>query len=293
MARRILITGAEGFVGSRLAATLFARGDSVATDFVDVLDLAAIQAHVADVNPEVVIHLAAISHVPTCDKDPALAIRANLGGTATLLEALRRAAPAARLVFASTAQVYRAPAADEATVVIDESRPIAPQNLYAQTKWWGELLIADACARAGLHATVLRLFNHTHKTQAPEFFLPYLYRALREGTRQIPVGNLHVSRDLGSIHDLVAAFTTLLDRASAPAHEVLNVCSGTAKRLSTVAAELIARLGVDAELVADPSRMRAGEPEVIRGSHEKLTQITGWLPACVNEVALVEAFLRD
>jgi GDP-4-dehydro-6-deoxy-D-mannose reductase len=292
--RRILITGAEGFVGTRLAADRAGRGDQVTTNFVDVLDLAALQAHLAAAAPEVVIHLAAISHVPTCDKDPALAIRVNLGGTVTLLEALRRAAPAAHLIFASTAQVYRAPGADESSVVMDETRAIEPQNLYARTKWWGELAIADACERAGLTATVLRLFNHTHKTQSPEFFLPHLYRSLREGQSQIPVGNLHVARDLGSIHDLVAAFGALLDRAEpSPTHEVFNVCSGTAKRLSTVAAELAARLGVDATFVVDPTRVRPGEPEMIRGSHEKLTFSSRWLPACVDEVALVDAFLRD
>lgn len=292
MPQRILITGAEGFVGTRLATFLRARGDTVISDFVDVLDLAALQGHLSASAPDAVIHLAAISHVPTCEKDPALAIRVNVGGTQTLLEALRKAAPRARLVFASTAQVYRAPDASESSVVMDESRAIAPQNLYAQTKWSGELLIADASARYGLSATVLRLFNHTHKTQSPEFFLPHLYRALLAGQDQIPVGNLHIARDLGSIDDLVAAFVALLQRPT-DTHEIFNVCSGTAKRLSTVASELASRLGVTATFVTDPTRVRAGEPEMIRGSHEKLRVATGWLPTAVDEVALVQAFLRD
>ena len=290
---RILITGAEGFVGSRLAPVLAARGDAVITCFVDVLDPAALAAHLAASAPETVIHLAAISHVPTCERDPARALRVNLDGTATLLEAMRRAAPGARLVFASTAQVYRAPAPAEPAVAIDEAREIAPQNVYARTKWDAELLIADACRRGELTATVLRLFNHTHKTQSPEFFLPHLYRSIVQGHRRIPVGNLHVARDLGSVDDLVGAFAAVLARADAPAHEVLNVCSGTAKHLATVAAELASRLSAEVEWVTDPARVRPGEPEVICGSHAALTRLTGWTPTCVDERTLIDAFLRD
>lgn len=299
--RKIFVTGAAGFVGASLVAFLRKRGESVTPSAVDLLDVHGLTSELEQITPGVVIHLAAISHVLTCERDPASAFRSNVGGTASLLEAMRRGAPAARLVFASTAQVYQAPSLDEGTtIVMDERRTIAPQNLYARTKWDCEVLIESATRRDGLEATVLRLFNHTHKSQSPDFLVPHLYSAIREGMRaeaagriQVPVGNLELRRDIGSIQDLVAAFAAVLDRTEAADHEVFSVCSGTAKRLSTLAHQLAAQLDAKVDFVTDPGRVRVGEPDVIRGSHERFTNATGWRPTVTNEEALIEAFLAE
>lgn len=299
--RRVLVTGADGFVGSWLVPFLRARGDVVMPSAIDLLDFSGLESALTQFTPNFVIHLAGLSHVPTCEQDPASAFRVNVAGTATLLEAMRRAAPEARLVFASSAQVHQAPTPEEgATVVMDENRAIAPQNLYARTKWACELLIESASRRDRLHATVLRLFNHTHKSQSPQFLLPYLFKSILEGMQlhpgqriRVPVGNLAVLRDIGSIQDLVAAFAATLDRTEIAPHEVFAVCSGVAKRLSTLAHELATRLGADVEFVTDPSRLRPGEPDVIQGSHERMTRATGWRPSGTSERALIDAFLAD
>src|SRR5256885_11485157 len=99
----VLVTGAQGFVGSRLVAAI----GGVPLEG-DLLDFAALEKALRGQPWDAVVHLAGISHVPTCEQDPALAFRVNLAGTALLLEAMRRHAPAARLVFASSAQVYAA-----------------------------------------------------------------------------------------------------------------------------------------------------------------------------------------
>lgn len=272
----VLVTGAAGFVGARLLAAM----PAVALEG-DLLDFGALSEALRARRWDAIVHLAAISHVPTCEKDPSLAFRVNVAGTALLLEAMRRHAPDARLVFPSTAQVY-APSGE----LLQEDSAIAPQNVYARTKWQAELLIRDA----GVRATVLRLFNHTHKSQSRDFFVPHLYETLRSGTREVPVGNLDVARDLGVVQDLVAAFVAVLAR---PQDGVFNVCTGAPKKLSRVAAELARRLGVDARFVTDPARVRAGEPPVIAGSHRRLTDATGWRPDCADEARLVERFLAD
>lgn len=300
----ILVTGAQGFVGSRLVPFLQQRGHAVVAADGDVLDLPAIETALRRSMPKLVIHLAAISHVPTCERNPAEAFRVNLGGTASLVEAMRRTVPESRLLFASTAQVYAAPTPTElgGPVVIYESRTIAPQNLYARTKWEAELVIEDALRREGRPATVLRLFNHTHKSQSAEFFMPHVHRAILaaqhtrkpEQRAQVPVGNLAVRRDVGSLPDLLAAFAAIVERPSTdPSYEIYNVCSGTAKSLSVLAIELARRLGVDVDFVVDPARVRSNEPEYIQGSHDHLTRVTGWTPHCESEADLVEAFLAD
>ncbi len=271
---RILVTGAAGFVGSRLVAAAGAQPFES-----DVLDFAALERGVA--GADVVVHLAAISHVPTCEKDPAQAYRVNLGGTALLLEAMRRQASKARLVFASSAQVY-APASG----VLTEESPIGPQNVYARTKRQAELCILES----GLRSCVLRLFNHTHKTQPPDFFVPGVYRSLLAGKREVPVGNLEVSRDLGVLQDLIAAFRAVLDKAP---DGVFNVSTGAPKKLSRVASELARRLLPEARFVVEQARVRPGEPALIVGSHDKLSAATGWQPDCADESRLVERFLSD
>ena len=274
----VFVTGAQGFVGSRLVAALGARAVPLEGD---LLDFAALSRALSARRWDAVVHLAAISHVPTCEKDPATAFRVNVAGTGLLLEAMRRHAPGARIVFSSTAQVYAA-----GPSLFDERSPIGPQNLYARTKWDAELLIADA----GLPATVLRLFNHTHKSQPPDFFLPHLHRTLLEGRREVPVGNLEVARDIGVVQDLVAALVAVLER---PPDGVFNVSTGAPKKLSRVAAELARRMGVEARFVTDPSRVRPGEAPLIAGSHLRLTEATGWRPDCADEARLVERFLAD
>jgi GDP-4-dehydro-6-deoxy-D-mannose reductase len=291
---RILVTGAEGFVGTRLVPALVLAGHTAEAAGFDLFDTAAVEARLHAAPWDCIVHLAAISHVPTCERDQPLAFRANLAGTAQLLEAVRRHSPRAWLVFASTAQVYAAPGADEHDVVIDEDRRIEPQSVYARTKWQAELVIDDAARRDGLRATVLRLFNHTHKSQSREFFLPHLYHAIVETPLgAVPVGNLDIWRDFGSIHDLVAAFAARLARPAPESIETFNICSGSAKRLADVAEELVRRLGARVELVTDPARVRAGEARSIAGSHRRFSAATGWEPHCATAGELVTAFLAD
>lgn len=291
---RILITGASGLIGTRLSARLLDRGHEVLPATLDILDRPALDAALASRPWDHVIHLASISHVPTCERDPDLADRVNAEGTSQVIAALRAHAPQARLIFASTAQVYRAPEPSEAPLVIDESREPVPQNTYARTKWKAEQAIRGACASDGLRATILRLFNHSHRSQSPEFLLPHLYQAILRGDARIPVGNLDLVRDIGAVDDATDAFASLIERPSAPAEETLNLCSATGKHLGRLAAELARQLSRSVEYVPDPARFRAGEPHTVIGSHARLTLATGWEPRrAANETRMIESFLTS
>jgi GDP-4-dehydro-6-deoxy-D-mannose reductase len=291
----ILITGAGGFIGSRLLATLSARGADVTAGALDLTDAASVGAAVGARPWDAIFHLAAESHVGRCEADPASAYRVNLGGTCLLLDAIAARAPGAHLVFASTAQVYAPPSAGQ-DAVIDEAWAILPGNVYARTKWRAELAVRDLASREGLRATILRLFNHTHRAQSPDFFLPSVHRELSREPRADPVevrvGNLDLKRDIGAVSDAIAALEAVLERPP-PAGEArtFNVCSGTAKSLRDLAERLAARLGVRARFVVDPARLRPGEAVSICGSHARLTAATGWTPRVHGADELIDSFL--
>jgi len=244
-----------------------------------------------------VVHLAGLSHVPTCAKDPELAFRINRDGTRFVAGELQKVAGdlygGGVFVFASTAQVYQAAKGEEAKTeaLFTEDRRIEPQNLYAETKWQAEEALRGIAKAGRLELRILRFFNHTHKTQSPDFFLPHIYSQLKAGKTEIPVGNLDIRRDFGALKDLLAALEIAVAR-ELPG-EVYNVCSGKAKSLRALAEGLAKRMGVQARFVTDPARVREGEPVSLAGSHELFTRATGWKPRFADESAFLDAFLSD
>jgi len=303
----VLVTGGDGFVGSRLVRALRGDGVAVSAPVLELTDAASVRAAVGSGGFRAVVHLAGLSSVPACEADPARANDVNAAGTGRLVDAILERSPGARMIFASTAQVYETPGA-RGDVRIDESFPIAPWNAYARSKREAEEVLRRAARERGLDVVVLRLFNHTHRSQSPEFFLPRLFQVLSAAPRgseiEVPVGDLEVRRDIGALPDLIAAIRSIVDPALAGAEPpaaaarsrdepcaVFNVCSGAAKRLADLAEGLAERLGVRARFVTDKSRLRPGEPRVVVGSHERLTAATGWRPRCVTAEALLESFL--
>jgi nucleoside-diphosphate-sugar epimerase len=292
----VLVTGAAGFVGRRLLTRLPSDPFDVVSYEGDVRDIANLSSVMQDRPWAHIVHLGGWSHVPSCEQNPAGAYDANLGGTALLLEAVRRHAPKARFIFASSAQVY-APLEGEGGV-LDEGRPIRPGNLYARTKRAAERLLEGWSRDEGGRVAILRIFNHTHKTQPPIFFLPHIYSALMEarakGQNEIPVGNLDVARDIGLVDDLVQAFVSIVNAdAKLGNFETFNACSGKARQLSRLAEGLAHKLGIEARFVTDPARVRAGEARLLVGSSEKLRRATGWAPAERDDDAFLTAFLAD
>ena len=302
---RVLVTGAAGFIGSRLLPALQGEGIEVWGSSFDLLDYDAVQRELVSSPWDMLIHLAGVSHVPTAESNPKVAYEVNVTGTALLLEALRAHSPETHFVFASTAQVYAAPEGGERQegVIFDEARRVCPQNVYARTKRAAEVWIEDLSRTVGVSATVLRLFNHTHKSQSPDFFLPYLYAQLltakAERLKEIPIGNLDLYRDMGSVDDLVEALVRLVvlqktrKAREVPSFEVFNICSGTAKSLRRLAEQLALQMGVSVSFRVDPSRVRPGEPRSICGSSELFQEKTGWRPRIQSEEDLIRAFLAD
>lgn len=271
---RVLVTGSAGFVGSHLRAEL---GDAFVAYDGDVLDSDALSAAVKEV--DAVVHLAAASSVGRSFGDAAEVWRTNVLGTVNVVEAMRAEAPSARLLLASSGEVY-----GRAEVVpTPEEAPVAPVSPYAASKAAAEL----ACI--GVDAVVARAFPHTGPGQDERFavgsWAAQLARLRSEGGGTLRVGDLEVERDLTDVRDVCRAYRLLLD---APVG-TYNVCSGRTVPLSRVVDVLVAAAGVPVTVERDEERLRPAEIRVLAGDPSKLHTATGWEPEIPLERTLGDA----
>lgn len=289
---RILVTGAGGFVGSRLTQFLIERGDEVAgTVFdsdhsevpfeafrVDVEDAAALTATVETSDPEAIIHLAGLSHVGSSWEQVSDYYRVNVLGTRNILEA----AQGRRVVLASSAEVYGL--VPEREQPIEESSELDPRNPYAMSKASAELLALNR------GAIIMRSFNLIGPGQSESFALPSFARQLaeiRSGAAEpvLKVGNLEARRDFLHVDDALEAYR-LLATEGFPG-EAYNLGSGVAYSIREILDLLLEVSGVDAHTEMDPERFRPVDIPLTCADIDKLRGL-GW------EARLgVEQALRD
>lgn len=276
--KRALVTGLHGFTGRYMAAQLEAAGYRVfgtvqpghdggeGVLHVDLCDREAVQAAVAEVRPDVVVHLAAISFV--AHSNPDLIYRVNLIGTRHLLEALaaQEHKPQA-VLLASSANIYGNADVDP----IVETTPAAPANDYAVSK-----LAMEYMARLWmdkLPITLVRPFNYTGAGQHENFLLPKIVSHFKRGERRIELGNLAIARDFSDVRMVVDAYRRLV--AGRHAGQVFNVCSGVAHSLDDVL-QMMARIaGYQIEVSVNPAFVRANDVLRLAGSNARLVDAIG------------------
>jgi GDP-4-dehydro-6-deoxy-D-mannose reductase len=275
---RALITGGKGFVGHWLAAHLKDRGDEVVVIDIetDVADGAAVRRVMADVVPDAVYHLAAMTHVGESWDNPGQVLRVNVLGTAEILAAARSIGGSPRVLVVSSAEVYGVVTPDQLPLV--EETPTEPASPYAASKLAAEAVAFQAWRGYGQPVIVVRPFNHIGPGQSPNFFVPALAKrivdARRSGARSLPVGTLTTRRDFTDVRDVVAAYRLLIE-TGVPG-EVYNVCSGRDVAMSEVAGQLLELAGADLTFETDPALVRPVDVPVLRGSAERLRAATGW-----------------
>jgi GDP-4-dehydro-6-deoxy-D-mannose reductase len=289
---RALVTGASGFAGTWLCRACAAAGDEVIAlsrrgiapegggrgVAVDLRDGDAVRVTLRESAPDVVYHLAALTSVGRSWEYPAQTLGDNVATAVNLLEAVRSAAPKARVVWVSSCEVYGAPS----QLPTPEGAPLRPANPYAVSKATGELLTDVYESSYGLDIVRARPFSHSGPGQLPIFLLSSLARQAAEGriagVRQLEIvtGNPATRRDFTDVRDVVRAYRLL---AAGTKLDVYNVCSGVSVSASEqvqLLADLVAPIVVDH--VVDPARVRANEVMDLRGSHSRLTAATGWEP---------------
>lgn len=245
----------------------------------DILDGEALQAELRQCQPDIVLHLAAQSHVPTSFREPELTARVNFDGTRSLLTALDQSGFAGALVFVGSGDMYGL--APETSLPIRETQALRPRNPYAASKAAAEAWCMQHSLHCGYRIVMARAFNHIGRGQSAQFVLPAMAEqlvAIERGQRPpvLEAGDLDVTRDFTNVSDVLDAYLALAEKGAGG--EVYNVCSGVEYRVRDLVEQMIALTGLPVAITHDPARFRRAEQARVVGDNRKLCADTGWAP---------------
>jgi len=286
MKKRVFITGAQGFVGTHMSAQLSQRVNSerylltVPGSPYDLRDYDQLVGVLKSLNPDWVVHLAAISSVKVSIDAPRATYETNFIGTLNLLEALKALDFKGRLLFVSSADAYGV--VEDSKLPISEDVPLSPRNPYAVSKAAAELLCKQYVYTSDLDVVICRPFNHIGPGQALDFAISNFAHQISEIERNavdpiIRVGDIETTRDFLDVRDVVSSYIALLEFGIRG--EVYNVCSGIERSVSSVLESLVKRSDANIEILKDAGRYRNAEQRRVVGSNEKIRAQTGWSPA--------------
>jgi GDP-4-dehydro-6-deoxy-D-mannose reductase len=262
---RVLVTGPNGFVGGHLRAEL---GDEFVPFDGDVLDADALRQAVR--GADAVVHLAGESSVGASWDDPLRFWRVNVDGTVNVLDAVRAERREARVLVASTAEVY----GRAGRIPTPEDEPVRPLSPYATTKAAAEL----ACSVSGLDVVVARPSNHEGPGRDERFAIGSWARQIArlesDGGGTLLVGDLTAERDILDVRDVCRAYRLLLD-TSVPVG-TYNVGSGRTVTMAHVLELLVEQARVPVQVERDESRVRPAEIPRLAGDPSRLREATGW-----------------
>ena len=294
----VLITGADGFIGSHLTEDLVQRGIPVRAmalynaydsrgwlDHIEPKVRAAVEIVVCDIRDphavaaaargcSAILHLAALIGIPYSYHTPDSYLETNVRGTLNVLQAARTCG-VARVIHTSTSEVYGT--AQE--VPISEAHPLNAQSPYAASKIAADQFALSFHASFGLPVSVVRPFNTYGPRQSARAVIPTIITQIAAGKRRIRLGALHPTRDLNFVRDITAAFAAALDAPRAVGH-VINVGSGFEISIGALARLIAREMQVDIEIESSEERMRpaASEVERLLADNDRARQLLGWSP---------------
>jgi GDP-4-dehydro-6-deoxy-D-mannose reductase len=303
--KRILITGAGGFVGTHLIHALTKAGGVeifasvykstsdisalLPTDHIisgDLTDYAAAKHLISVAQPDIIYHLAAISVVSDDPSKATSVLNTNSTITFNLLESARLLAPSARFISICSANVYGL--VEAADLPIDESTPLRPLNAYAVSKITQEMLSMQYHLSYGLDVVILRPFNHSGPGQIADFLIPSLARqfaAIKKGSESvIEVGNTETARDYTDVRDMVRAYILAAEKGESG--ETYNIGSGHSYKTSEII-ELFEQLtGAKAVVKAKDHLVRKNDVPILVADASKFIALTSWQPLISLETTL-------
>lgn len=288
---KTLITGGAGFIGSAVVPALNMEGYEVYVldnlsfgnrKFIDISDNHFFQADIRDakkveeiltrIEPDIVVHLAAIHFIPYCNLHPFEAADTNIRGTMNVLDACKNLPALKKLFFASTAAVY--PISDEA---VNETHDLLPLDIYGLSKLTGEYLCKKFYLDTNIDTIVCRFFNAFGPNETNPHLIPEIEKQLRAGARTIKLGNLTPKRDFIHTYDMAAAVRKLL-KIKNSGYDTFNLGRGIEYSVVEIVEAFERQLNEKINIEVEPARVRKVEREHLIANVTKLKAIAGWEP---------------
>lgn len=296
--KKILVTGADGFIGSHLTESLVEKGydvkafayynsfnswgwlESIPSEKLkwidiftgDIRDPNGVREAMKDV--DAVFHLAALIAIPFSYHSPDSYVDTNIKGTLNVLQA-GRAFDLERIIITSTSEVY----GTAQYVPIDEKHPFQGQSPYSATKIGADRLAESFHKSFGLPVSIVRPFNTFGPRQSARAVIPTIITQLLAGKKEIKLGSLTPTRDFNYVSDTVAGFIAVAESAYTIGQEI-NIATQREISIGNLAEEIISQINPEARIICDEKRVRPKNSEVNRllGSNEKIKKLTNWKP---------------
>ena len=302
--RFVLVTGADGFIGSHLTQMLLGMGCRVRAlcqynsfnswgwldDYAhpnleivcgDVRDASFCRTIAEGV--DTIFHLAALIAIPYSYVAPQSYVDTNVSGTLNICQAAKDCS-VARVIVTSTSEVY----GTAKYVPIDEIHPRQPQSPYSATKISADAVALSYFNAFNLPVVIARPFNTYGPRQSARAIIPTIISQIAKGERQIKVGDLTPTRDFNFVEDTCRGFIALAN-AEGVEGEDFNIATGTEISMGDTFRTIARLMNADVEFVVDPARLRPSNSEVFRlcGSNAKMQAATGWKPQVTFDEGLM------
>ncbi|WHE06694.1 NAD-dependent 4,6-dehydratase LegB [Thermoanaerobacterium thermosaccharolyticum] len=304
--KKVLVTGAGGFIGSHLAERLVEIGakvkafvrynsnnnwgwiekskykDEIEVYMGDIRDYDSVRDAMKGV--DVVFHLAALIGIPYSYVSPLAYIKTNIEGTYNVLQSAREL-ETSRILITSTSEVY----GTAKYAPIDEKHPFQGQSPYSATKIGADRLAESFYRSFNMPITIVRPFNTYGPRQSARAVIPTIITQLLTGKEEIKLGALTPTRDFNYVKDTINGFIEIAKSGKTIGEEI-NIATQKEISIGQLAEELIRQINPNAKIVCDEKRLRPEKSEVNRllGSNEKIKELTNWKPQYTLEQGLTE-----
>lgn len=296
--KKVLVTGADGFIGSHLTENLLEKGyevkaftlynsfntwgwlDSLPKEKLDQIEIFC--GDVRDPNGvreamrgvDMVFHLAALIAIPFSYHSPDSYVDTNIKGTLNVLQAAREL-ETERVLVTSTSEVY----GTAQYVPIDEKHPFQGQSPYSATKIGADRLAESFYRSFKLPVSIVRPFNTYGPRQSARAVIPTIISQLLAGREEIKLGSLTPTRDFNYVRDTTAGFLAIAESEQTVGEEI-NIATQREISIGDLAKEIINQINPQARIVCEEERLRPEKSEVNRllGSNEKIMRLTSWKP---------------
>lgn len=306
--KKVLVTGADGFIGSHLVEGLLEKGYDVKAftmynsfntwGWLDTLEkekLDQIEVFCGDIRDpngvreamkgvDGVFHLAALIAIPFSYHSPDSYVDTNIKGTLNVLQAARESEPE-KILITSTSEVY----GTAKYVPIDEKHPFQGQSPYSATKIGADRLAESFYRSFNLPVSIVRPFNTYGPRQSARAVIPTIISQLLSGKEEIKLGSLTPTRDFNYVKDTVAGFIAIAESEKTVGEEI-NIATQKEISIGELAQVIIGQINPGARVICDEDRLRPAKSEVNRllGSNEKIRKLTDWTPKYTFEQGIAE-----